>query len=107
MIRAKRHLLTGDPLLAEDGYQMGMVSDLVDTREEVLPTARRIAEQIAGLPPMAVRGTKMSFNHVMRLRSAEVLELSLTYEAETIKSDDLLEAIDAIEQKRAPKFTGR
>jgi enoyl-CoA hydratase len=107
MIRTKRHLLTGDPVLAEDGYQMGMVSDLVDTSDEVLPTARALAERIAALPPLAVRGTKRSLNHVMRKRSEEVLELSLAYEAETMHSDDLLEAIDAFESKRPGQFKGR
>lgn len=107
MIRAKRHLLTGDPLLAEDAYAMGAVSDLVETPQEVLPLACRIADDIAGLPPLAVRGTKKSFNQVMRLRAAEVLELSAAYEAETMHSEDLLEAIDAFQAKREPRYRGR
>jgi len=107
MIRAKRHLLTGDPVLAEDGYHMGLVSDLVETSDDVLPAARELAAQIAALPPLAVRGTKRALNHVMQKRSAEVLELSLAYEAETMHSDDLLEAINAFETNRTPKFEGR
>ena len=42
LIRTKRHLLLGDPVLAEVGFAMGMVSDLVDTPAEVLPTAREL-----------------------------------------------------------------
>jgi enoyl-CoA hydratase len=106
MVRAKRHLLTGDPLLAEDAYQLGVISDLVDSPEEVLPLARQIADQIAALPPLAVKGTKKSLNQVMRLRAAEVLELSAGYEAETMRSADLLEAIDAFTAKREPKYQG-
>jgi enoyl-CoA hydratase len=107
MIRAKRHLLTGDPVSAEDGYLMGMVSDLVDTPAEVLPVARALAARIAALPPMAVRGTKKALNHVMRQRTNEVLDLSLAYEAESMHSDDLLEAISAFEDRRPGHFTGR
>jgi enoyl-CoA hydratase len=107
MIRTKRHLLTGDPVLAEDGYLMGMVSDLVETPDEVLPAARALAGRIAALPPLAVRGTKRALNHVMRTRTEEVLELSLAYEAETIHTEDLLEAIDAFEAKRPGEFRGR
>jgi enoyl-CoA hydratase len=107
MIRTKRHLLTGDPVLAEDGYLMGMVSDLVETPDEVLPAARALAERIAALPPLAVRGTKRALNHVVRARTEEVLELSLAYEAETVQSEDLLEAIDAFEAKRPGQFRGR
>src|SRR5439155_14127267 len=29
ILRAKRHLLTGDPITAEEGYAFGMVTDLV------------------------------------------------------------------------------
>ena len=107
MIRAKRHLLTGDPLLAEDAHQIGVVSDLVDSPEEVLPAAQGIADTIASLPPLAVSGTKRSFNQAMRLRTAEVMELSSQYEAETMRSEDLLEAIDAFQSKRTPTYRGR
>lgn len=106
MIRTKRHLLTGDPVLAEDGFHMGLVSDLVDTPDEVLPHARQLAARIAALPPLAVRGTKRSLNHIMRRRCAEVLELSLSYEAESMHSNDLLEALDAFEQKRPGIYKG-
>ncbi|MGW6332968.1 enoyl-CoA hydratase/isomerase family protein [Nocardia rhamnosiphila] len=107
MVKAKRHLLTGDPLLAEDAAALGVVSDLVDSPAEVLPTARALADRIAALPPLAVQGTKRSLNHVMRLRAHEVLELSFAYEAETMSSQDLLEGIDAFVEKRTPKYTGR
>jgi enoyl-CoA hydratase len=107
MVKAKRHLLTGDPLLAEDAAALGVVSDLVETPEEVLPTARALADRIAALPPLAVQGTKRSLNHVMRLRAEEVLELSLAYEAETMSSQDLLEGIAAFTEKRSPKYSGR
>ena len=106
MIKAKRHLLTGDPLLAEDAAALGVVTDLVDTPDEVLPTARALADRIATLPPLAVQGTKRALNHVMRLRAQEVLELSFAYEAETMSSQDLLEGIDAFMEKRTPKYKG-
>ena len=106
MMKAKRHLLTGDPLGAEEAHRLGIISDLVDSPGEVLGTARDIADRICSLPPLAVRGTKRSFNHVMSLRAAEVLELSLMYEAETMSSQDLLEAIDAFTNRRQPRFSG-
>ncbi len=107
MVKAKRHLLTGDPLLAEDAFALGVVTDLVETADDVLPAACAIGDRIAALPPLAVRGTKRSLNHLMRLRTNEVLELSLAYEAETMSSEDLLEAIDAFQTKRTPTFRGR
>jgi len=107
LVKAKRHLLTGDPLLAEDAYRLGIISDLVDTPAEVLPAAEAIADSIAALPPLAVQGTKKAFNQAVRIRAAEVLELGGQYEAETMHSRDLLEAIDAFENKRTATFEGR
>lgn len=107
LVKAKRHLLTGDPLLAEEAYRLGIISDLVETRDEVLPAAEAIADSIAALPPLAVQGTKKSFNVAQRIRIAEVLELAGQYELETLHSEDLIEAIDAFQQKRAGVFKGQ
>jgi enoyl-CoA hydratase len=53
MLRAKRHLLAGDRLPAEDAFMLGLVTDLVDTAEETLPAARSLAQRMAALPPLA------------------------------------------------------
>jgi enoyl-CoA hydratase len=107
MIRAKRFLLTGDPLLAEDAYAIGIVTDLVQQRDEVLPTATEIADRIAALPPLGVRGTKKSLSQGLRLRAAETLELSLALEGTSIQSADVLEALDAFQEKRPGRYEGR
>lgn len=107
VLRAKRHLLTGDMVTAEQGYAMGIVTDLVDTPDQVLPAARALAEKIAALPPIAVQLTKKSFNRLLQQRAGEVFELSLAYEAVTMKSDDLVEAVKAFLEKRKPVYTGK
>lgn len=107
MLRAKRYLLTGDPVPAEDAYAMGLVTDLVDEPEETLPAARALAERLAALPPMAVQGTKRALNRVMQQRGGEVVDLSLAHEAQSIASDDLLEAISAFKERRAGRYVGR
>jgi enoyl-CoA hydratase len=107
MLRARRHLLTGDPLTAEEAHSLGLVTDLVDSPDEALPAAMALAERIAALPPLAVRGTKRALNRVTRERADEVLGLSLELEKETLESEDLLEAIDAFKEKRAGDYKGR
>lgn len=107
LLRAKRHLLTGDALDAETAYQIGLVTDLVDEPDQTLPCARSIAERIASLPPMAVQGTKKALNHLARLRADEVVDLAFELEDETLTSSDLLEGIAAFQEGRAPSFTGR
>jgi enoyl-CoA hydratase len=107
MHRAKRYLLTGDALHAEDAFKFGLVSDLVDSAEESLPAARKLAERIAGLPPIAVRGTKRSLNALLGARARETFELSMAYELQSAGSEDILEAVSAFKEKRKPVYRNR
>ncbi|QIX53869.1 enoyl-CoA hydratase/isomerase family protein [Rhodococcus sp. DMU1] len=107
MLRARRYLLTGDPIPASLAHDWGLVTDLVDNAEDVLPAARALAARLAALPPLAVRGTKRALNQVMAARFAEVAALAGAEELTTLGSDDLLEAIDAFKDKRVPKYHGR
>ncbi len=105
--RAKRHLLTGDPLSAADAYAAGMVTDLVEDPDQLVPTARALARRIAALPPLAVQGTKRALNRILQQRAGEVFELSLSLELDTITSEDLLEATTAFLEKRPGNYHGK
>ena len=107
MLRARRYLLTGDPLSAEDAWTMGLVTDLVDGPEEVLPTARALAVRIASLPPLAVQGTKRALNRLTQQRAGEVLDLSFALETASMATDDLVEAIHAFRERRPAIYQGR
>jgi enoyl-CoA hydratase len=105
--RARRYLLTGDMLPAEQAYQFGLVTDLVDTAEECIPAARKIADKIAGLPPIAVRGTKKALSNLVKARANEAFNLSMAYEHTSGGSEDILEAVRAIREKRKPVYQDR
>jgi len=107
MLRARRHLLTGDAVDAATAYAMGLVTDLVEEPADVLPAARTLAARIAALPPLAVQGTKCALNAVTAARAAEVVEIGLAHEETTLASTDLIEAIDAFTERRPPVFQGR
>ncbi|MEV6985381.1 enoyl-CoA hydratase/isomerase family protein [Sphaerisporangium sp. NPDC051017] len=107
MLRARRYLLTGDVLPAERAYEFGLVTDLVETPDDVAPLAREIATKIAGLAPLAVRGTKAALNQVTRQRAGEVVETALLAEGVTLASADLVEAIAAFKDKRSGTYEGR
>ncbi|WP_019874286.1 enoyl-CoA hydratase/isomerase family protein [Sporichthya polymorpha] len=106
MLRARRHLLTGDPVDAETAHAMGLITDLVDAPDDVLPAAQALAARIAALPPLAVQGTKRALNRVTQLRAGEVVELSLAHEETSLASRDLLEAIDAFTERRPGIYQG-
>jgi len=107
MLRAKRYLLTGDRLTAEDAWAIGLVTDLVDGPDDALPAARALAARIAALPPLAVQGTKRALNRIVQQRAGEVLDLSFALEGDSMASDDLAEAIAAFKERREPKYQGR
>ncbi|UZW57061.1 enoyl-CoA hydratase/isomerase family protein [Sphingobium sp. JS3065] len=106
LLRAKRYLLTGDRLTAQQAYEMGLVTDLVETPEEVLDAARAIARRIAGLPPRAVQLTKEVLNQIFRMRLEELFDNGMAAEMETFVSEDLVEAISAFREKREPVYKG-
>lgn len=106
-LRARRYLLTGDALSAARAYEFGLVTDLVDEPEDVAPAALLIAERIAALPPLAVRGTKHALNQLTRQRAGEVVEPALMWEETTLGSEDLVEALAAFKEKRTGKYVGR
>lgn len=107
MARARRHLLTGDPMGAEEAHRLGGVSDLVETPEEVLPLAQKLAGKIAELPPIAVQYTKRSLNHATHKQAVDVFEFSLALEQYGMVSEDLLEAVAAFKEKRKPIYRNR
>jgi enoyl-CoA hydratase len=107
MIRARRHLLTGDPLDRDAAYALGIVTDVVESTEQVQPAALALATRIATLPPLAVQNTKRALNVVTRLRASEVVDVAFAYEAETLASDDLIEGIVAMRERRPGTYTGR
>ena len=107
MHRARRYLLTGDLLSAEDAWKFGLVTDLVDTPEECRPAARKLADKIAALPPIAVRGTKKSLNALIKARAREAFDLSMAYEFTSGGSEDILEAVKSFKEKRKPVYRDR
>jgi enoyl-CoA hydratase/carnithine racemase len=105
--RAKRYVLTGDYISAEKAYEFGLVTDLTDSPEDARTLSDQLAKKVAGLAPLAVQGTKRSFNNLTKARIAEVAGLAALFEQQTMASEDLLEALAAMEQKRKPDFKNR
>ena len=94
-LRAKRYLLTGDRITAEQAFAMGLVSDLVDTPDEAMTVAFEIAARIAALPRGGVRGTKRAFSRLTRQIYGATFELSLAYEMEALGGAEVLDAVKA------------
>lgn len=105
-IRAKRHLLWGEPITGQDAFQMGLVTDLVDTAEEVRKVALGLAAGVAELPPVAVQLTKRALNKHLHSRIDDVFDLGFYLEAISARTADVREAITAFQEKREGRWIG-
>lgn len=106
LTRAKRYLLTGERIPGQKAYDFGLVTDLVETREQIVPAAEKIAAKIAALPPISVRGAKRALTIYTQAAMSDVFEFALASEEQAMMTNDAREAIAAFRDKRKPKFTG-
>ena len=60
--RSYEFLLTGDFFSAQDAWNLGLVSRVVETKEDLWPCALELARTIAAKDPLAVRLTKEALN---------------------------------------------
>lgn len=106
-VQAKRRLLWGEPVLAEEAHAWGVVTELVDEPDEVVPLARRLAEQVATLPPVAVQLTKRAFNKSFASRIDDNFDVGFYLEALSVTTADMREAVAAFSEKRPGRWEGR
>ncbi|MDP4505339.1 enoyl-CoA hydratase/isomerase family protein [Nonomuraea turcica] len=62
---AKRYLLTGDPITAQNALRMGLVTH-VSSADTVLAEATGFAQRLAAEAPLAVRYTKTAVNRLIK-----------------------------------------
>ncbi len=105
MAKAKYYLLTCETLSGEEAERIGLVSTCVDD-DEVLPTATRLAENLAQGAQNAIRWTKRSLNHWYRM-FGPTFETSLGLEFLGFTGPDVQEGLAAHRQKRPARFTDR
>jgi enoyl-CoA hydratase len=105
--KAKYYLMTGDRLSGREAADIGLVSFYVEDQQELMPRALEIADKLAAGPPQAIAASKAAVNAYMRSVSSMIMPMCLKYEEMTGHSEDCREAVQAFQEKRAPKFTGK
>ena len=103
---AMQILLTGDPVTAARGYEIGLVNQVVPDAELVAVT-QALAERIAANAPLSVRAAKRTAYLSARHPMSEAFEEAERIWEPVYLSADAQEGPRAFSEKRPPVWTGR
>jgi 2-(1,2-epoxy-1,2-dihydrophenyl)acetyl-CoA isomerase len=104
--RAAEMLFTGRSVDAETAERWGLVNRVVP-HDRLMDEALVTAGQIAAQPPQALRMAKTLMRQGRDQTFEQILELSAAMQALAHMTDDHLEGVNAVLEKRPGRFTGR
>ena len=102
MAKAKYYLLTSDFIDGREAERIGLVS-LCTPAAELMPKAFEVADKLALGSQQAIRWTKRSLNNWLR-QAGPIFDQSLALEMLTFMDEDVREGLQAIREKRPPRF---
>jgi enoyl-CoA hydratase len=102
MAKAKYYLLTSDFIDGREAERIGLVSLCVPA-EQLMPKAFEVADKLALGAQQAIRWTKRSLNNWLR-QAGPIFDQSLALEMLTFTDEDVREGLQAIREKRPPRF---
>lgn len=105
MSRAAELLYTGEVIDAQKAKEWGFVSDVVE-HDELIDAANAIAGRVASQPPLAVRATKKLLRQSYDSSFNNILEMSANIQGLMHHTNDHLEGVEAMIDKRHPHFYG-
>ena len=102
MAKAKYYLLTSDFIDGREAERIGLVTFAVP-RAELMAKAFEVADKLAQGSQQAIRWTKRSLNNWLRL-AGPIFDQSIALEMLTFMGEDVKEGLQAIREKRPPRF---
>ena len=98
--------LSGRDITADRARDIALVNDVLPDHDALLKATHELAAEIAGNSPLVVQGTKAVLRAGEGHSVAEGLDYVGIWNAAFLQSNDLVEAMTAFAEKRAPHFTG-
>jgi enoyl-CoA hydratase len=99
-------ILTGKRIGAEEAKGLGLVSRVVP-KEAYLTEAMKVASDVAGKSPVAVKLAKMAVNRAFEMGLSPGLDFERELFYMLFASEDQKEGMNAFMQKRKPEFKGK
>ncbi len=99
--------LTGKDITASRAEKIGLVNDVHPDAATLLAAALAMAAEMAANSPLAVAGTKAVLNEGREERIARGLRHVALWNSSFLHSEDLVEAVAALGERRPAEFHGR
>ena len=95
---------TGRRMSAAEAKSLGFVNGIFEDQEALLLEVMNIAEQIASKAPLAIYGSKRIINYSRDHSTADALDYIGIWNASMLQNAEIVEAMTAAGEKRAPDF---
>ena len=106
MSKACELIFTGATIDADTALGVGLVNYVVE-HEQLSVKAKEIAANIASKPPQALRMTKRLIRTGQHSTLAHIMEEAAAFQSLCHYTEDHMEALSAMFEKRQPKFAGK
>ncbi|MFC1984785.1 enoyl-CoA hydratase/isomerase family protein [Chloroflexota bacterium] len=103
---AAEMLLTGRYIDAQEAYRIGLVNRVVP-QDQLMPTAKEIAETICQKGPLGVRATKEAMIRGYSMTLEEGLQLEKELSDRLRNTEDFIEGTRAFAEKRPPAYKAK
>jgi 2-(1,2-epoxy-1,2-dihydrophenyl)acetyl-CoA isomerase len=104
--RATRMMMLGERIPAEQAFEWGMVSEVVDDAD-LMPRATAIATKLAQGPTRALTLIRQGIRDCMDKTLTEALKVERQNQLQAGRSADFAEGVAAFLQKRPAQFQGK
>ncbi len=106
LARAKEIFFSGDPVLAEEALEIGMINKMFPN-DKLMDEAMEFAKNIAKAPTRSVGMIKRLLNRSFDTDLQTQLEFEAAYQGLATSTSDMIEGVMSFLEKRDPNFQGK